>query len=214
MKFKVGDKVRVREDLREGGCYQQMHFLPLMSEFKERISKIEKISETENYRLEGIDYWFSSEMLEPVEEYTYEDLCNAPIGTKITFESEQVLVKNDNRRWDSKNMYRNDEDLEGFKDNDGIEGKIIKIEEPEYTTVYELKKEILDEKEKEYLSNVIRPFRDKVLYIVKKRNGVGIYYILFVMKEDIAFSFPNFEENTMYRGMKVDKEYSLEELGL
>ena len=35
-------------------------------------------------------------------------------------------------------------------------------------TIYKREEPILDDKEKEYLGNVIRPFRDRVEYIVKK----------------------------------------------
>lgn len=48
--------------------------------------------------------------------------------------------------------------------------KVLKVERPsKYETIYEVK-EILDEKEKEYLSYVIRPFRDRVAYIKKSLN--------------------------------------------
>ena len=45
---------------------------------------------------------------------------------------------------------------------------IAEVKRPKYETIYKREKPILDDKEKEYLGNVIRPFRDRVEYIVKK----------------------------------------------
>lgn len=70
---------------------------------------------------------------------------------------------------------------------------------------------ILTEKEKAYLSAVIKPFREMVEYI-EKRTYTGKEYIAIVIKEDLNVSFPVFEK--MYKGMELNKEYTLEELGL
>ena len=73
---------------------------------------------------------------------------------------------------------------------------------------------ILDEKEKEYLSAVIKPFRKKIRNISK--NGVYDYEYLYFegkgTKED--FRLPIFAKGTMYKGMKLGKAYTLKELGL
>ena len=80
---------------------------------------------------------------------------------------------------------------------------------------------ILSNAEKKYLSAVIKPFRDQVRSITKnpKTNGKGEYIVI-----DIGFQlenrhkffmfFPDFKSNTMYKGMELGKEYTLEELGL
>lgn len=73
---------------------------------------------------------------------------------------------------------------------------------------------ILDEKEKEYLSAVIRPWRDKVRYIYKA-DCTGGEEITIVTKETGAnIYFPFFEKGTMYKGMKLDRPYTLEELNI
>lgn len=78
---------------------------------------------------------------------------------------------------------------------------------------YIIGKEILDEEEKEYLSAVIRPFRDRVNYIAKKEARKE--YIQIVLKKDNECLFlPYFEKDTMYKGMEADKKYTLKELGL
>lgn len=80
-------------------------------------------------------------------------------------------------------------------------------------TVHDLELEILDEKEKEYLSNVIRPFRDKVTFIKKKDHNTK-EFIMIDIKKDSPIDFPLFEKGTMYKGMEVGKKYVLSELGL
>ena len=74
--------------------------------------------------------------------------------------------------------------------------------------------EILTEKEKAYLSAVIKPFRDRVEYIEKRCFVSGTEYILISLQNNKTLSFPTFKTGTMYKGMKSRKEYTLEELGL
>lgn len=90
---------------------------------------------------------------------------------------------------------------------------IVNVERPiKYEVFYE-NKEILDEAEKRYLRGVIRPFRDKVKYIVLKSLCSNEAYISIKLENDII-NLPVFEINTMYKNMEKDKEYTLEELGL
>ncbi|MDD7103011.1 MAG: hypothetical protein SOZ06_03705 [Candidatus Faecenecus gallistercoris] len=88
--------------------------------------------------------------------------------------------------------------------------KVLKLERPQ--TIYEFK-EILDAKEKEYLSAVIRPFKGRVDYI-KKFDITGKEFICIYLKNDEDIDFPYFKKGTMYKGMKLDKRYTLKELGL
>lgn len=76
--------------------------------------------------------------------------------------------------------------------------------------------DILTDEEKAYLSAVIKPFRKDVKYIVKfKRYSDQKEYIYMTMKKDDDYcTLPIFEKETMYKGMEVDKKYTLEELGL
>ena len=78
---------------------------------------------------------------------------------------------------------------------------------------YIVEKEILDEEEKKYLSNVIKPFRDKVEYICKE-SYINKECIKITIKNDSNLFFPSFKRGTMYKGMEEDKRYTLEELGL
>ena len=78
---------------------------------------------------------------------------------------------------------------------------------------------ILDEKEKEYLSTVIKPFKNKVKSISKSNVANGLYeYISIETVHPLArtefISFPLFKTQTMYKNMKLRKKYTLEELEL
>lgn len=77
----------------------------------------------------------------------------------------------------------------------------------------EFKEQVLDEVERKYLSDVIKPFVHNVTYIVKRLNGSGYYIAIIVNKFDVM-NLPYFPNNTMYKGMKVDRRYTLKELGL
>ena len=83
--------------------------------------------------------------------------------------------------------------------------------------------DILDEKEKEYLGNVIKPFRDRVISVVKNVacTATNAAYICIFVRPNVHMVFgddtlrlPLFAKNTMYKNMQFDVEYTLEELGL
>ena len=205
MKFKVGDKVKL---VRLEDEYIDVYKKYLGQEFE-----IATIIPTTNPHciLKGnINISPYLKNLELVKDYTYEDLKKSPIGTKITFENGEVLVKDVDGNYSNKKRWRDDSDLKELKDRVNTLGKIIKIEEPTYQTVYEVKQEILDEVEKRYLRGVIRPFEVR---FIKKVDLTNAEYIYIELKSD-HISLPNFSSNTMYKGMEIDNEYTLEELGL
>jgi hypothetical protein len=210
MKYKVGDKVRVRSDLEENKKYGSDWFVENMIENKGKILTITNVF-CDYYKVKENTFIWTDEMFA---DYTYEDLKNSPIGTKITFEKGEILVKNGNDSFESVHIYRNIESFIDMKDNHNYLGKIIKIEEPTYTTVYEQKEEILDEKEKEYLSVVIKPFRSKVKFMEKIAFSKEKTFIRIGLKEEASINLPYFKDGTMYKNMKLNKKYTLEELGL
>lgn len=77
----------------------------------------------------------------------------------------------------------------------------------------EYKEPVLDEVERKYLSDVIKPFGHRVSYIVKRLNGSG-YYIAIILNNFDVMNLPYFTRNTMYKGMTVGRQYKLKELGL
>lgn len=209
MKFKVGDRVKFVKSIeihsnkvKLGGIYKIKH--------------VNSSAFCTPYRVENGE-WFGEEEL--LKEYTYEDLRISPVGTKITFENGLLVKTADNyyRENSPNGRFRDYKNLKELKDNFGVFnlGKIIKIEEPEYKTVYESKVEILDETEKRYLRGVITPFKDSIETIrrlyspTKEKDYIQIRY-----KDDRPTNFPYFESNTMYKCMELNKNYTLEELGL
>ena len=78
----------------------------------------------------------------------------------------------------------------------------------------EYKPNILEEKGKEYLAAVIKPFRKNIKYITKYTFSTEAEYVKIYLNCNDYIVFPNFKRGTMYKGMKTNKEYTLEELGL
>lgn len=84
-----------------------------------------------------------------------------------------------------------------------------------YTEI--IKKPILDDIERRYLSNVIKPFRDRVKDIVKHGYDCYEYIEIRFYSENIPMgniNLPYYEKSSMYKGMELDKRYSLKDLGL
>ncbi|EFW24195.1 hypothetical protein [Solobacterium moorei] len=76
--------------------------------------------------------------------------------------------------------------------------------------------DILTDKEKDYLSAVIKPFREDVECIEKVESyyGENEFIHITMKKDDDYCELPDFENGTMYKGMEANKVYTLKELGL
>lgn len=87
---------------------------------------------------------------------------------------------------------------------------------------YQISKEVnsvLDDDEKRYLTNIIKPFRKHIITIrkIKNYNYEFIEIVIYRTDEGAScevISFPYFNKGKMYKGMEINKEYTLEELGL
>lgn len=207
MKFKVGDKVKVIKCSIDGERCKNFN----------KISTITKIVEhlCYPYTLKDIREAFREDELELVEvQFTKSDLKDGDIVTyrnglkKIV--SGDKLCGND--LFAPLRYYTED-----LKDVDGEEEyDIVKVERPvKYETLFERKEEILDEVEKRYLTEVIRPFRKRIQFIQKKKEITEINpYIRIVCEDNDKLVFPYITDNSMYKGMEVNKKYTLKELGL
>lgn len=213
MKLKIGDRVRVKEIFNWGrillkkgltGKVIGKHGTIICIEFDEYIdghdgavfNSIGKNGYCWNFENEELEYF---EIIKE-KEMKKEDII-LKRGDVVTY---QYLDGNKSIFYISAN---------GVTIN-SFSGKILKIERPiKYETIYEAPKEILGKEEKEYLENFIRPFGDRVKCIQKsecdKREYLTIDY-----DDDDWFILPDFKKNTMYKGMKANKKYTLEELGL
>ena len=83
--------------------------------------------------------------------------------------------------------------------------------------------QILDEIERQYLSSVIKPFKERAVFVRKDchkgLDGGRYEQIVIRVKNAMPDSFadielPFFKEGTMYKGIKIYKEYTMKELGL
>lgn len=213
-KFKVGDKVKLNK------LVGNFKYGKGIVNFKS-IGKIIGITEDNEYYVDfplcGCWHGREKELVLVKEKYNYEDLKKSPVRTKITFENGKVLIKlaeDYYRETEINGIFRHLEDLDNLEDNyEHInQGKIIKIEEPEYRTVYKGEGEILDKQEKRYLKAIIKPFRNRLENIQKKQYNHQEYIKINLKNDDIIL--PYFEEGSMYKKMERDKEYTLKELGL
>ena len=217
MKFKVGDQVKIREDL-SLGKYYSVHLSRSMVSNKGKEAKITYISpddDTCHLDIDSGNWWWSEDMLEPyMAEIRKSDLKD---GDYCIFKNGDKAIKIGNyvgmhnavvplREYNNKLEHNHDSNYD-----------IVRIDRPtEYKTIYK-NDEILDSTEKKYLAAVIAPFRDKVKNIAKIDKDNGKQYICIchngnLYTENIAL--PYFKSGTMYVGMQPNKEYTLKELGL
>ena len=219
MEFKVGDKVKIRKDFSKTKSYKIAPVLN-MEKYKGKIAEIQRISTEGNYNLDidNMEWYWSDDMLEPYEtkesNFNKLDLKNGDIVTKRNGEKRTLVGKylHNVKRASPLTYYTEDlKDAGGLKEHD-----IIKVERPvKYEIVFEREEEILDEIEKRYLTEVIRPFRKRIQFIQKKKEITEINpYIRIVCEGNDKLVFPYITDNSMYKGMEVNKKYTLKELGL
>ena len=78
---------------------------------------------------------------------------------------------------------------------------------------------ILDDTEREYLKAVFKPFASRIKWVKKQccnERWVNMEYIKALMADpaDDYTCLPVFKAGTMYKGMKPDEKYSLDDLGI
>lgn len=211
MKFRIGDKLKVINIKHCQSC---------------NIGEIVKVVDVgEIYKRyscktsEGLVFYFEESELEKLD-FTKADLKDGDIVTyrngikRLVNATNKKIVFIQNPNILSFDFYDFRDDLTN-KDKDGKAYDIVKVERAaKYETVFERKEEILDESEKNYLVEVIRPFRKHIMFI-SKIGFDGEEFLKIDFKRPVnSFSLPFFEKNSMYKGMKVDQKYTLEELGL
>lgn len=80
---------------------------------------------------------------------------------------------------------------------------------------------ILTEEERIYLAGVLKPLKKSIISIKickykysELNEEYLVFYIVTPNNAPTTWTFPWFEAGTMYKGMKLNKNYTLEELGL
>ncbi len=85
---------------------------------------------------------------------------------------------------------------------------------------WEIVREILDDEEKKYLENIIKPFKKRVHAISKVIYSLDYDHIQIDVKPELpsehmeCIKLPTFKKTTMYKKMIENAMYSLRELGL
>lgn len=97
--------------------------------------------------------------------------------------------------------------------------RVLLLEQMAHEKCITISEEILTKTEKEYLSNIIKPFKKYISVIkkisIKSQEQIIIMYHDYLNTDGSSFIlFPTFKQGTMYRGMELYKEYTLKELGL
>jgi hypothetical protein len=146
-----------------------------------------------------------------IKRMTMGDLLNSIMNNtqpkEITFKSLNTNYESDKYYWD-----------DGCKQYRDIRRgpAIVTIgEKIANDVIVEYNVSILTAQEKQYISNVIKPFRDKVTGIIKLPGESNKEYIEIIFKDGSSISFidlPPFEKNTMYTGMERSHHYILKEL--
>lgn len=144
------------------------------------------------------------------------------VGDKITLRNGTTLYPNmyswyDFNQLDNELKYKHNRELDIMK----VQRYTPSIKYKGYYdlhTIYDRKEEILDDVEKEYLRSVIKPFRKWDIKIIKKKNEMQTIdwaeQIVIRYGTQYTQEFLPFKKGTMYKGMKLYKEYTIEELGL
>ena len=136
--------------------------------------------------------------------------------TRIAYNGKAYKLNVDDGRfvWDERLLAKCQPEKVHFKSLDQYFSGKLEIENG-FVIKQEEKKEILDKIEKEYLENLLRPFKSRIEYIVKVEFDYCKSFLEVGMKKLVDnFCLPNFETNKMYKGMEQGKHYTLKELGL
>lgn len=185
MKFKVGDRIR---GISDDYCYtdKNMYLGEVTDASKDSI--IIKILKHKDSTRVGKEYLAEY----PNGKFEIVELTKSELQSKID------KLENINKKLYSKTISNRD--------------KIAHLKR-EIMSLKEENKQILDNAEKRYLENVIRPFKDRVISVIKE-NDFGEDYIKIDLNNGDTASLPNFVKGTMYKGMRSEKKYTLKELGL
>ena len=83
--------------------------------------------------------------------------------------------------------------------------------------IVKISKPLLTKDERDYLSTVIKPFRNSVDTIKKSSYSNGDEFLRIKLSQPNRYEYmnmPYFKEGTRYKGMKLDTEYTINELVL
>ena len=105
MKYKVGDKVRVRKDLVPGNFYGKDYYISSMDKFKGEKCVITEIWD-QSYQINNFGYWWSEEMFESVDDEKVLEYALEKLGmTKEELANEEEDIRFIDNNFKEKNRY-------------------------------------------------------------------------------------------------------------
>lgn len=150
MKYKVGDKVKIREDLKEGTNFKE-YVTDKMERLAGTIVTIERVSEGlfKGYEINkdnGSCLW-SEDMFESIKKPTKEEILEMPLGTIIKTDEKEhnTYVKVEKNKFSNDYndyIYEDDINEDLSLDYNTVDIKIIEIQEPTYEAIYKADEEI------------------------------------------------------------------------
>ena len=114
MKYKVGDKVRVRKDLEPGNFYGKDYYISGMDKFKGEKCVITEIWD-QSYQINNFGYWWSEEMFESIDDDLLEYALEKLGMTKEELEDEMDRDKEDIEK--AKEMVKLNKDTQAYCDS-------------------------------------------------------------------------------------------------
>ena len=115
-KFKIGDKVRLRDDLEEGEVYGGVSFSSSMNKLKGKELTIEGMSLKGNYEIEESYFFLSDEMLEKVNDVNTDNLLEFALD-KLGISKEELeeeYKKNKIKEQELEDMKKRCNDFESY----------------------------------------------------------------------------------------------------
>lgn len=105
---------------------------------------------------------------------------------------------------------------------EGLEEDIKMLEKikKDYENKEARQEPILTNEEREYLKSFLKPYRDQVEFITKNKvvhaddDSETNFQYLYIMLDHEYIQLPMFKKGTIYKGMELDYDYTLKELGI
>ena len=147
MKFKVGEKVKIKKNLKEGYGFKY-YVADEMEKFKGKTVTIYSVN-SEAYRIEedNMSWDWTEDMFESSTKPTKEELLKMPLGTIIKTDRDynNIFVKvgkNDFCNDNADHIFQCHVEEDLTINCNHLGNKIIEIQEPTYNTIYKADKEV------------------------------------------------------------------------
>lgn len=132
-----------------------------------------------------------------------------------------LIIKSDDKNIQTNDIFTSTKTLTNFFMDDDKSFDIVKIYN-DYTlkkVIWSEPKELLNEEERTYLRNLIKPLRHQVTSIKKKAEEDGEYIVIYCHhfqddEIDDSIVMPTFQTKKYYNGLILNKEYTIKELKL